>query len=550
MASSDNRFTRATSPVPAQDVPQESTAEGTLRSNILPWYGVLIACAACVAPMAALFFNVPGMAAQAGAATPLVFTIGAVGLLLLTQPIAYCARRLTSTASFATWVGHGLGAPMGLIAGWLMFGAYALFEAASQAAFGGLIDLNLSTFFGLHVPGGWVCYSLLSVLVVWGLAGVDVQWSVWVMAPFALLEIGSLALLDGVITVHGGASGNDMVHPFTLAGASLKGAAPGGVLGIGVALALAFFSFIGFESAGGYGEEARSPRRAIPLAMVAVALLMSVLYIWTSYSATIGLGWTHAVDTLGNIAIAPAPYYQLATTYVGGWLKVLMSVLVTTSTFASCIAFHQVAARYLFALGRDGVFPARWRLHTTHSCWHSPWRASSVQTGLTLVLMVLLAFVMQHTNADGSVSYALGIADGKVYTPTGGIGTYQWLAIIGTITLLLVYLLTNLAAVRSAVRQHEFHWFVHGVAPIGSSLVLLIPLASLIVPPLPGIGVAFTHLGFASTPFPLNILPLFVLLWVLSGVGIVWWHWQRNAGQCGTPAPPESPGQVVVSEEG
>ncbi|HVB25434.1 MAG TPA: APC family permease [Ktedonobacteraceae bacterium] len=321
MASSDESLAVSTT----NDDPHEPAA-GYLRPNVLPWYGVLIACAACVAPMAALFFNVPGMAAQAGAATPLVFTIGAVGLLLLTQPIAYFARRLTSTASFATWIGHGLGRATGTQAGWLMFGAYSLFEAASQAAFGGLTDLNLSTFFGLHAPGGWVFYTLLSVLTVWLLAYFDVQWSVWVMAPFALVEIGSLLLLDVAITVHGGASGNDLMHPFTLAGASLKGVAPGGLPGIGVAMALAFFSFIGFESVGGYGEEARNPHRALPLAIIVVAVLMSALYIWTSYSVTIGLGWTHAVDILGNVTIAPAPYYQLANTYVGGWLKALMSV--------------------------------------------------------------------------------------------------------------------------------------------------------------------------------------------------------------------------------
>ncbi len=490
---------------------------GQLRPNVLPWYGLLLACAACVAPMAALFFNVPGMASQAGASTPLVFLIGAIGLLLLTQPMAYFARRFTTTASFATWVGEGLGSTMGMLTGWLMFGAYSVFEAASQAAFGGLTDLNLSTFFGVHLPGGWVTYSIGSVLLVWLLAYFDVQWSVWVMAPFALVEMASLLLLDGVITLHGGASGNDLLHPFTLAGASLKGAAPGSMLGVGVALALAFFSYIGFESAGGYGEEAHHPRRAIPLAMISVAVLMSVLYIWTSYSATIGLGWTHAVDTLGNVTNAPEPYYQLARTYVGGWLMVLMSVLVTTSTFASCIAFHQVAARYLYALGRDSVFPVGLRLGRTHPRWQSPWVASTVQTTLTLALMILLAFVIQKINADGTITYALGIADGKGYTPTGGIGTYQWLALVGTITLILVYLLTNLAAPLYARRQGEFRWLTHMVAPLVSSLVLLIPLASLILPPLPEIGIVFTRLGFAPTPFPLNILPLFVLLWVIVG---------------------------------
>lgn len=513
MTASDDALTVST---PA-DRSQEAATTGRLRPNSVPWYGVLISCVACVAPMAALFFNVPGMAAQAGAATPLVFLIAAVGLLLLILPITSFARRLTSTAGFSTWIEHGLGRAAGLETGWMMVGAYILFEAASQAAFGGLTDLNLSTFFGIHLPGGWVGYTLLSVLIVWLLALFDVQWSVWVMAPFALLEMGSLLLLDLAITLHGGATGHDLVHSFTPAGASLPGAAPGGVLGIGVALALAFFSFIGFESAGGYGEEARHPRRAIPLAMVLVAILMSVLYTWTAYSATIGLGWMHAVDTLGNVALAPTPYYHLAEQYVGGWLKVVMSVLVTTSTFASCLAFHQVAARYLYALGREGVFPVRLRLGRTHSRWQSPWIASTMATGLLLLLVLFLAFVLQKTNADGSVSYALGVAHGA-YTPTGGIGTYQWLAIVGTMLLLTVYVLTNLAASVSAWRSHEFHWLTYGVAPVLSSLVLLIPLVALLGPPLPLIGTVFTTFGFTPTPFPLNILPLFFLVW--AGVGL------------------------------
>jgi hypothetical protein len=38
------------------------------------------------------------------------------------------------------------------------------------------------------------------------------------------------------------------------------------------------------------------------------------------------------------------------------------------------------------------------------------------------------------------------------------------------------------------------------------------------LPPLPGIGTFFTTLGFAPTPFPSNLLPVFVLAWVVFGL--------------------------------
>src|SRR5204862_6945423 len=123
---------------------------------------------------------------------------------------------------------------------------------------------------------------------------------------------------------HGSASGSDFVHTFTTAGANptpsghpfvnatnttTLTAAPGGLLGIGVAMALGVWSWVGFEAGAVYGEEARNPRRAVPVAVFSVVAFLTVLYVWTSYAATIGVGWTHAVDQFGT---APLPYYALA----------------------------------------------------------------------------------------------------------------------------------------------------------------------------------------------------------------------------------------------
>jgi len=469
--------------------------------------------------MAALFFNVPTMASQAGAATPLVFLLSAAGMLGLGVSIVFFARRLSSAGGFVTWIRHGLGKGAAFQAGWLMLGSYALFEAASQAAFGGLTDLTVSTALGWHIPGGWVMYALLSILLVGVLSVCDVRWSVWVLAPFALLEIGSLLLLDFAITLHGGAAGHDLWHTFTPAGTALPGVAPGGVLGIGVAMALGVWSYVGFETGAAYGEEARQPHRAIPIGIGTVLVLMVVLYVWTTYSATIGLGWQHAGDVLGNIAQAPEPYYHLAETSVGHWLVTVMIVTVSTSTFASCLAFHNGMVRYAYTLGREGILPF-W-LGATHPRWKSPRNASVVQTLFTVLVILLLGLVIQTTHTDGSVSYALGIADGTVFHQTSGIASYAWLAIIGTINLLIVYLLTNIAAPVYAWRTEPrgAGMVVRLLAPVGSSLILLIPLVSFVMPAIPGaVGGFFTTLGFVPTPFPLNSLPLFVVLWVSTGL--------------------------------
>jgi amino acid transporter len=498
------------------DIDVDQANVDKLHKNAIGLPGVLYFCIAGAAPIAAMFFNVPPMATQAGATTPLVFLLAGIGLLLLGISIAYLARHLTSTGGFYTWVRHSLGRGAAFQTGWLMTGGYALCETSVLAAFGSYTNETFSTYFHYHVVGGWVPYALVGALLIFLLSYFDVKWSVYAMAPFLLLEVGILVILNFVISAHGGVAGHDMVHTFTAAGAHLTGAAPGGILGIGVAMALGVWCWVGFEAGAVYGEETRHPRRAVPIAIFSVVAFLTLLYVWTAYAATIGVGWMHAVDQFGT---ATLPYYALARQYVGGWLQILMVIAISTSALACGVAFHNGMVRYLYAMGREGILPTIFG--KTHPRHRSPHIAIIAQSLCTVLLVSAFAFVMQTTNADGSISYALGIADGQVYTQTDGINPYTWLAIIGTISFIIVYIMVNLSAPVFALRfdQQSFSVLRHIVAPTLSTCVLLIPLISFVMPAIPGpIGDFFTGLGFAATPFPLNVLPLFVVIWVVAGL--------------------------------
>lgn len=484
--------------------------------NAIGVVGLVAGAAGAVAPLAAMFFNVPLIADQAGAAVPLVFLISGIGMVLFAVSIVYFARRISSAGGLYTWVSHALGKGAGYYAGWLMMGGYALFEAAAAAAFGGLTDNTLSSLFGFNIPGGWVTYTLLAVVVVSILTFFDVKWSVRVLAPFLALEVLSLLVLDIATIVQGGAAGQDFVHTFTTAGTNLKGVFPGGVLGIGVGMALGIWSFVGGEQGVAFGEEVRFPRRAIPYGLFGVFTGVAVLFILTTYAAVIGGGWQHAADTLGNIANAPGPYFDLARHFVGGWLVPVLYVTISTSTFAAIIAFHNGMVRYLYSLGRETVLPS-W-FGKTHPRWRSPYTASLTQSAFSILLVLFLASIFQHTNADGSTSYAFFFSAGNGFQQTNGILSYSWLAIIGTISFIIVYIMVNISAPVFARRRREFNVVAHIVAPLLSSLFLLIPLVSFVMPTIPGpIGSYFTSLGFFSTPFPTNILPIFPALWLIAG---------------------------------
>jgi amino acid transporter len=488
----------------------------TLHMNAIGVIGLIAGAAGAVAPLAAMFFNVPLIADQAGAAVPLVFLVSGIGMVLFAVSIVFFARRISSAGGLYTWVSHSLGKSAGYYSGWLMLGGYALFEAASAAAFGGLTDNTLSTL-GFHIPGGWVTYSILAVIVVSILTYFDVKWSARILTPFLALEILSLFVLDIFTIAKGGAAGQDFVHTFTIAGTALKGVFPGGLLGIGVGMALGIWSFVGGEQGVAFGEEVRFPRRAIPYGLFGVFAGIGVLFVLTTYAAVIGGGWQHAADTLGNINNAPGPYFALAQRFVGGWLVPVLYVTISTSTFAAIIAFHNGMVRYLYSFGRETVLP-KW-FGKTHPRWKSPYTASITQSVISILLVLFLALVIQHTNKDGSVSYALGFADGKFWQQTDGILSYSWLAIIGTISFIIVYIMVNISAPVYARKHSEFNVFAHIIPPVLSSLFLLIPLASFVMPAIPGpIGNFFTGLGFSPTPFPTNILPIFPVIWLIIGL--------------------------------
>src|SRR5437667_7513096 len=101
-----------------------------LHMNAFGVIGLVAGAAGAVAPLAAMFCNVPIIVTQAGASVPLVFLISAIGMVLFAVSLVYFARRISSAGGLYTWVSHALGSGAGFYAGWLMLGGYAIFEAA------------------------------------------------------------------------------------------------------------------------------------------------------------------------------------------------------------------------------------------------------------------------------------------------------------------------------------------------------------------------------------------------------------------------------------
>jgi amino acid transporter len=172
-----------------------------------------------------------------------------------------------------------------------------------------------------------------------------------------------------------------------------------------------FASFIGFEATTIYSEEAKNPKRTVPRATYVAVLTIGIFYTLTTYPMVEGQGAAGLQEYLGSLQPNPTAFlFVLGDTYIGAALTMIMSLLFISSVFAALLAFHNAVARYLYALGREGLVPAR--LGRTHSKHLSPHTGSLSQSILAFV--VVLVFVVTRQDPVLALFWKLSSAPGII----------------------------------------------------------------------------------------------------------------------------------------
>lgn len=139
--------------------------------------------------------------------------------------------------------------------------------------------------------------------------------------------------------------------------------------GIFAAIPFAIWFFLAIEGVAMAAEEARSPRRAIPIAYGAGVLTLVSLAFGVMIFAGGAGDWT-ALANLND----PLPQ---AMRHVVGAHSPWLAMLVWLGLFGLVASLHGIImgfARQIFALARDGVLPAM--LGTLHPRFHTPHRAT------------------------------------------------------------------------------------------------------------------------------------------------------------------------------
>ncbi|MGQ7932323.1 APC family permease [Paraburkholderia sp. D1E] len=461
------------------NVAVESKPSTELRKGALGLGFIIFFVISAAGPLLAIAGGFPiGIMLGNGAGTPALLVATVVILLMFSAGYTAMSHHITNAGGFYAFTARGLGGHAGGVAALLALLGYNTMQFGMYGMFGAVASGFLSVHLGINVPW-WVCsLAAMASIAVLGYRQIDL--SAKVLSILVLGEYLVVLILDIAILKAGGASGINTVS-FT-PHALLSGTPAIGFL-------FCFASFVGFEATTIYSEEAKDPKRTVSLATYISVLLIGAFYVLSVWCMIIGAGSDQIVKTLSALSDPTTFMYGLSDRYANSTLTSAMSVLFITSVYAALLAFHNSAARYFYAAGREGLLPAV--LGRTHPVHSSPHIGSVLQTALAAVVLVL--FIVAH--ADPVLTL------------------FSWLTNVATLCIIALMALSSAAVVVFFRRMKSSEEGVLRVLvfPLLACLALSVVLVLAIVnfPLLTGVGAT---LSYALTA----LLPVFAVAGVIA----------------------------------
>jgi amino acid transporter len=418
-----------------------------LKRSLSVWAAVGISVA-LMAPSMAANINPQGSASYAGRAVPLTFLIAAVGVLLVAYSFVRLCQYFHHAGSVYAFVGATLGPRTGVIAGWGLLGTYTFYAVVTSSAAGIFGTAFLQEVKIWPHPPTWAPFVLLAVALIVALllAIMPARRGASVLLSVEGTTVALILVVTAVVLVRllaGNAPGNG--H-FTW---SVFSVAPGtGTNDLFLGVVFGFLSFAGFEAAATLGEEARRPTRDIPRAILGTAVFGGVYFVIVTAVEMMAFGTTPA--GVKAFISSPSLLGDLGSSYVGNWVGDVITLGTAISAFGCCLACVVGAARLLYALSRDTAGPRG--LGQSSSRWGTPVWATFAVTAMAAVIVIVETAVSAHADAFNS---------------------FLWSGTIGTLILLVVYVLATVGCILLVFVRHKLPvpmWQI--IVPIASLVVL------------------------------------------------------------------------------
>ena len=428
-----------------------------LHKGVLSPIETLAQSVSAIAPSTSPSLTVPLVFALAGNGTWFVYLLTTLAMLLVGFCISRFARMSSSPGSLYSYTADTLRPSLGAVAAWALLLAYV---ATGASVAGGALyygNVLMQQFFG------WTPPPLLTLVIVCGVAGAvayrDVKLSAEMMLWLEVISVGLIAIVLALLLFRYG-------FRLDMDQLRMKGVS---ISGLGPALILAMFSFVGFESATTLGTEARDPLRTIPRVVIQCAILAGIFFILCGYSEVLGFR-----GETSKLSDSTSPLHLLARKAGVSPLGTAIDLGAFVSMFACVLACTTAAARVMLRMAHSGLLPDAFG--ETHRKFGTPGRG------------VALAGAAMFASTLGMAIDGVGAAD--IYGRLGAIAVFGFLTVYGLVAVALPF-------ARRALGQHS-----HSVAVI-SWITVLVMVAGAIgslypVPEGPAFWFPFIYLAYMA----------------------------------------------------
>jgi len=211
--------------------------------------------------------------------------------------------------------------------------------------------------------------TLITIVLVWGVRE-SAGFNFWMVA-IKLVVLGFFAFVSFKYV------DTKNWHPF----------APNGFHGILTGASIVFFAYIGFDAVSTTAEEARNPKRDMPIGIIGSLIICTIIYAVIAAIFTGLIPYQALVHTLSSEQAEPL---TLAMKYVSmpGWMVKVVAFGSVIAHTAVLLVFQMGQPRIFFAMSRDGLLPPA--LAKVHPKYRTP-HVGTIITGVFVGVAALFS---------------------------------------------------------------------------------------------------------------------------------------------------------------
>jgi APA family basic amino acid/polyamine antiporter len=330
------------------------------------------------------------IAERAGPSVTLAFLLAGVGCAFAGLCYAEFASMIPIAGSAYTYSYTTMGELVAWIIGWDLVLEYAVGAATVAIAWSEYFNKVLE-YFGLHIPFVW-CHSPFEVMDggagVHGIVNLPAIGILLILSLLlirgtqesafvnSIIVVAKVAIVIMVIVIGWGfmnpanhtpyipsattyTTGQGVTHPY------------GGIMGILGAAGVVFFAFIGFDAVSTAAQEAKNPKRDMPIGILGSLVICTVLYVAFSHVLS-GVATVQDFRTAGKEASVAFAISKYMTGYA--WLAKFVTVAILAGFSSVILVMLLGQSRVFFSMSEDGLVPKVFS--EVHPKFKTPWKSN------------------------------------------------------------------------------------------------------------------------------------------------------------------------------